>query len=272
MTSSISSLNHREANIDGPGSWKPHHTFDIFAPCATKIDIKSGTIRDATGSELFKCCVSRCKPKHEFCKSLCHQDLDKLYNLDLTTTRTDYNNILGRCLGNCRIMNLLCSTECRGLSPGFSVNNYYYDCAEENGCPRGLGELPSKECVEKNKDVIFNCCRSNCVPTGVTDCQELCETLQTTILDPVSLGIPANPYPWTSGLEDQSQVIIDEGMKSLPQERQRAEEEAIKDDNPPKMKPDTGNIYHRLLIGMGIGVLISFCVILGVYFYRRKHK
>tara|TARA_B100001059_G_C17542379_1_gene431100 strand:- start:103 stop:609 length:507 start_codon:yes stop_codon:yes gene_type:complete len=168
-------------------------------------------------------------------------------------------------------MNVLCNTECRGIAPGFSLDNYYYDCAENNGCPRGLGELPSKECVEQNKDMILNCCRSNCNPTSIIDCQDLCETLEKTILDPVSLGMPANLYPWASAIQDKSSIVIDEGMISHPQDRQHIEEKAVKGDHL-KNKPDKGSIYSSLLISLGIGTGISFCLILGIYFYKRKHK
>lgn len=246
--------------------------FWLYSPCAKKLDVESGEFRDATNSEVFKCCAAKCKPKHEFCKNLCHQDLSKLYNLDFNIYRQNKNFILGRCLGNCRVMNVLCGNECLGLTPDFSLNNSYYDCARQNGCPNELGELPTKECVEKNKDVIFNCCRSNCNPTGTTDCQELCETLQQTILDPSSLGLPSNPYPWADALQNKSKVEINEGQLSHPQEHQREEQQAIEGTKPFEQKPDVGNIYTPLLIALGCGIGIASCIILGVYLYGRKHK
>lgn len=259
-----------EDNIEGTRTFKPQNRLNIFAPCASKIDIHSGAIRDANSSEIFQCCAARCKPKHEFCKNTCHKDQKKIY--DISKVRTDSEHTLGRCLANCRIMNVLCDTECKGLVPGFGVNNHYYNCAEHNGCRRGLGEIPSKECVEKKKDIIFKCCRSNCIPTSITDCQELCETLQNTILDPGSLGLPTNLYPWARALENDSTLVIDEGMRSKPQERKNLEEKAVKGKSLIMTKPETGSIYHPLVIALIIGIGISLCVTVGMYLYRKKHK
>jgi hypothetical protein len=156
-------------------------------------------------------------------------------------------------------MNNLCTTECSGISPGFSLDNLYYDCAEQNDCPRGLGQLPSKECVEKNKDVIFNCCRSNCQPTSITDCQELCETLQKTILDPASLGISEGLYKSASALEGEK-------VKN-----QKSEIKDIKDVNT-KINPVKNSIYPYLWSALGIGLVIALCILLGNYLYHKKRK
>ena len=208
--SEIGSSGNKNPNIDGPGSWRPSLNSSIVAPCTVLRDSNTGNIREATGSELFKCCLARCKPNNNYCVNLCENHIDKIFTSRFISSKFTFDELMGRCLGNCRIMNNLCAQNCRGLAPGFDIDNHYYNCAEDNECPRGLGQIPNKECVEKNKDVIFNCCRSRCQPTSVTDCQELCQTLQQTIMDPKSLEMPIDMSPWARGLQNKN-VLPDIG-------------------------------------------------------------
>ena len=296
---------HTKSNIDGPGTWRPdpHSPIPIFAPCTVQADPETGTLRDATGSEVFECCASRCKPKYDYCTNICEHDLKSIYTRDVVAAHYTEGELMGRCIGNCRIMDTLCAQECRGMAPGFSLDNDYYDCATDNGCPRGLGQLPSKDCVEKNKDVIFKCCRSRCQPTTVTDCQELCETLQQTILDPNAVGLPHDMYPWARAIQDKRipspRYTKDAGYRLRREKRPGADltlgeedgetegrEGVYGDDSDPKKRAELKeaedvadkahtpkeNMYPYLGASLGIGLIIALCIMVGIYLRRNKHK
>lgn len=266
-------LGHRKANFNGPGSWRPDHQTTIFAPCTVRTDPERGTLMDATGSEVFECCVRGCGPKYDYCVDLCTNHLDKIFAHDLEASNFTYDDIMGRCLGNCRIMDVLCTQECRGLAPGFSLDNPYYNCAADNGCPRGLGQIPDKDCVEKNTDVIFNCCRSRCHPTAVTDCQELCETLQRTILDPKAAGMPDDMFPWARALQNRTKLPkgseeLNEVPKHISLENKKMQSENLAEENDVQRE----SVYPYLGIALGVGFVVAVCIIFGVYMYRKKHK
>ena len=62
---------------------------------------------------------------------------------------------MSSCLENCKIMGNLCVQECRGLVPNFGLHNAYYECATDPqvaNCNLDLGQIPEKDCVEKNKE------------------------------------------------------------------------------------------------------------------------
>lgn len=250
---------HRKSNDSGSGSWRPSDDTPIFAPCTTYADEEAGTLRDATSTEVFRCCIARCKPRFDYCSGMCRDHLKQIYADDLPQSKRTTSESLGRCVGNCRIMNALCAQECTGMAPGFSLDNHYYKCAQENGCHRGLGQIPDKDCVKENKEVIFNCCRSKCqVATTSADCQEQCLILQDTILDPTSIGLPDDMYHWTQALENKSTR-----PESLAQKANMLSKP------PAKSSP---MIYPYLAASLGIGIIITLIIIIGLYWYRRKHK
>ena len=249
----------RRQRNERSGSWRSHDgPAPIFAHCAIQLD-SDGVIRDANSSEIFECCTKRCEPKFAYCKDMCEEYLNQIFTNDLLESELTEQESFGRCMSNCRIMRNLCAQECRGLSPGFTLHNDYYDCAAENGCPPKIGQLPDKRCVEKNKDVIFNCCRSACIPTSVVDCQDHCTTLQASVLDPASLGLPATMYPYAAsqlkGARWPGEPILDE-----------------KEEKGSNKTNDNNNLLPYLGVAVGIGLVISLCIGTGLYWYRSKRK
>jgi hypothetical protein len=236
---------HKKPSMEESNSWHPNHPIPIFASCSTRSDENTGYLIRASSSEIFECCVGKCKPKHDYCVGACKKYLDDSRN------RFTNKEKMGRCIANCRIMDTLCTQECRGLAPGFNIDNSYYDCAVKNGCPRGLGQIPDKNCVKKNKDIILNCCRSRCTPTNVIDCQEHCETLEQTIVDPQSLGMFDNMYPYTRALDNQPLQNI---------QTEKGEKKAL------------GSIYSYIGVAVGASSIIALCLITSLYMYHKKRK
>ena len=239
------------------GDWRSSATVPIFAPCATHLDIKNGKLRGATVSEVFKCCNERCRPKFEYCTSMCEKHLDAIYAHDIASTKVTTNELMKRCKSNCRTIGNLCTQVCRALSPGFNLDNHYHNCAIENGCKPGLGQLPDKSCVEKKKDVIFNCCRSNCLPNSVTNCQDLCLTLQDTVLNPEKLGIPQDMYAEVRDVEKKDSEDVSTSTTSPVLKSSQNEQ------------PKSTNLY--LLTALIIGLTIALLII-GFIWWRRYRK
>ena len=250
-------MSSNKRNPYDPGSWRHNISVPILAPCTVRVDKEKNNIRDASSSEIFECCTSKCQYNHQYCNDTCKNDLKRVF-ADVPMT---YVTKMGRCKGNCRIMNDLCIQDCRGLTPGFSLDNYYYNCAAENGCPRGLGELPDKKCVENNKDVILNCCRSRCHPTDITNCEELCQTLERTILNPESIGIPKDMYPWARAVEQN--VKLPYGAHYLDTKKKLS-----KSITQSKAGYNRGSILY---IPVGIAIGLATLTIL-IIIITKKHK
>ena len=245
-------------NIHGSNSWNmKHNKTTIFAPCTVRLDSKTGDITNATNSDIFKCCLDRCKPNHDFCVNLCKNNIDKIFQSKVISSKFTRDELIVRCLNNCRIMNNLCVQDCKGMTPGFEINNHYYNCAIDNGCPLGLEQIPSKDCIENNKDVIFNCCRNRCQPSSDTDCQELCETLQQTIIDPMSLGIPVDLSSWDRELQNKTFK-----NKKYSQLKKISQGDVLQ----------RNRVYPYLGVAIGIGLSIAICIMVGIYLYHKKRK
>ena len=59
------------------------------------------------------------------------------------------------------------------------------------GCS-GLG-ITNVECLLKNKQDIFDCCTSSCIPSEYLDCQKNCKYLESVYLNPLqTLEMPTN--------------------------------------------------------------------------------
>ena len=245
----------------------PVPSVPIFAPCATHIDLTNGVLRGATVSEVFKCCNERCAPKIEYCMNMCEKHLDDIYAHDIASINLTRREILERCKSNCRTLGNMCSQECRALSPGFNLDNHYYKCAVENGCKPGLGQIPDKSCIEKKKDVIFNCCRSNCLPTSITNCQDLCLTLQDAVLNPEKLGIPKDMYERVRESQKGDSVaeeVLDAEIVAGPSNLILFP--ALGSE---KQQPKSTHLY--LVAAVIVALFIAFLII-GIIWWRRHRK
>ena len=166
--------------------WAPR---GLYYSCGGVWDDKSGAFQNADDSEVFKCCLDLCTPASEYCQKQCNKKLQNIYDsnvhVDLPPTQAHR-----RCLNTCDIFTDLCRSQCRISAPGFNIDNYYFNCADDAGCQRGLNQVPDQKCVKEHKDALLYCCRKNCVSSHNVDCQKECETLQKVILDPAALGLP----------------------------------------------------------------------------------
>ena len=255
-------------DIHGSNSWNmENNKTTIFQPCMTRLDSKTGNIINATNSDIFKCCLERCKPN--FCTDICNNHIDQIFPSKFRWSKFTRDELIARCLGNCRIMNTLCIQDCKGMTPGFEIDNYYYNCAIDNHCTLGLGEIPDKDCIENNKDVIFNCCRSRCQPTSVTDCQELCETLQQSIIDPKSLGIPDDMSIFAHELQNKT-LLSGKLEKQVPGEKDKTDSQLKKIPQGDILQG--GRVYPYLGMAIVSGLIIAICIIISIYLYHKKRK
>ncbi len=122
---------------------------------------------------MFKCCSQGCVEPVKYCQEYCR------------THSVDPVN----CQQTCIDQKNICLDTCKLSSPQVGPRNDYVQCCFDQGC-RGLGDIPDPECVKKNKQTIFDCCRQSCIPTKDLDCQKHCEFMQNITIDPNAIGIP----------------------------------------------------------------------------------
>lgn len=153
----------------------------MFATCSGIWDDRLQQYRNATSTEIADCCSQQCIKPVKFCRKYCMDNLVQEF---------DNKVLLDKCLKTCEDVRNICLGTCSLSSPHVGMNNNYFQCAYEFGC-RGVGNYPDRECVIKNKDEIFNCCRKTCLPTKDIDCQQHCEYIQSAIIDPEkTTGVP----------------------------------------------------------------------------------
>ena len=222
--------------------------FDSKEIVFPKCDGINGYQKNPTKSSVFKCCSEKCNYSYKYCSNTCRE---KAKEYESESSR---DNIIGRCLGNCRIMHTLCGANCGSIVNGFDINNDYNKCAREINCPDGLGQIPNKECVNANKNVLFNCCTTKCIPSESEDCVDKCQTLQELILNPEKLGLPIKPYPWASARENNK--IINFSDKS------NSDKSSSDKSSSDKSSDKSDRICLLLIMCFSITVLILLCIIL----------
>lgn len=228
---------------DELSSWKRNTIAPQLSSCSKVIVKDTGEIRDATTDEVYKCCIRRYTRDKEFCDKNCSKRVEQISgrsNLELEKSK---NALLDQCLSNCRVMMGVSIDTCRAITPYFTLENDYYKCADSMGCKRGLGQIPDHKCVREHKDQILQCCKGECVSNKVLDCSEHCKTLQRLILDPESLGLPLQGYPYAQAIQDN---------KPVPKSKEKD----------PILQTQTQRQTKSVNIGLYIGIAIGISLIL----------
>ena len=160
---------------------------------------------DSNSLQVRKCCLDMCKNHIDYCFDTCNQT----YHDDF------WQNT--RCKDKCSQLEKGCKEGCMIIySEGLKITN---DCSENHGC--GYFD---KECIEKNKDNIIDCCKNNCILNCDTN---LCHDFYDNFLE-----------------NTESIVIIDELARN--------------ENNLPQNK----HVSHAILIILGILGIIILVIIL----------
>lgn len=181
----------------------------------------------STPSDIVKCCLKRSKETTEYCHTQCQN----LRNGD-------------KCRGICDNFKTLGVLGCLAMTPGFNIHNDYYDCAKKQNCNVDIGDRPNAECIEKNKNDIRVCCEA-------TNSKDYCKTWETITLDPTSIGIPPDLYPY-----GRSYILYNENKNPKdrgPWEKTLSEEKKITKDN---------DISSYIMAGFMIGSLILLIILI----------
>jgi hypothetical protein len=147
--------------------------FDLFPTCVQYWDEDEKVFRNGDSVEVAECCIKNCDNTYDYCIERCAEKYkdNKQYKIE--------------CGNKCINLNKnLCRSYCQLASTNLQPGNVFYKCAEDFGCntiSRSFKHLYSnkegfftdKECVNKNKDDIFNCCMNNCDPQE-NDCKKYC--------------------------------------------------------------------------------------------------
>ena len=184
-----------------------------------------------TPSELVKCCLKKRKKDTDYCYTQC----ENLRNGD-------------KCRGICDNFKTLGVIGCLAMTPGFNIHNDYYNCAKIQNCKPDIGDRPNTQCVWKNKDLIRLCCEQN-------NTKDYCKTWETITLDPTSIGIPSDLYPY-----GRSYISYNENKNSKdrgPWEKTMNEEKTL--------KKNTGKNNILLYIG---GITTGFLILILIYFFN----
>ena len=154
-------------------------------------------------SNFYKCCLNKCKRNNNYCTSVC--------NKGKNTT-----DLAPNCKNTCQVVQKNCTDYCRGIIPEFNIDNPYYKCATKAGCNLEINQIPNKKCTENNEEQILNCCKSNCVPKSDLNCQNYCETLADTILNPKKINLETRTQELKSTAEVNSRSQQQKAVAESP--------------------------------------------------------
>lgn len=156
----------------------------MFVTCSGVWDKDKQIWNDGDVTDVAMCCNKQCMNQMDICYNYCneHKDANQTYNTPM---------LLYRCMKTCEKQTNICLDTCSLSSKHVSKKNNYIDCANMKGCS-GLG-ITNVECLLKNKQDIFDCCTSSCIPSEYLDCQKNCKYLESVYLNPLqTLEMPTN--------------------------------------------------------------------------------
>lgn len=134
----------------------------MFTSCNKYYDKKTKKMENATSTDVFNCCIEKCKPTVEFCKNFC-----------LIKTK-DHVNPLSTCLSKCKIHKKFCTENCKLSSKHtLPMENLYKKCLD-NICEN----KDYTECIKNNKYKLMNCCINTCTPERNLNCSKFCNYFQ----------------------------------------------------------------------------------------------
>lgn len=151
----------------------------LLSRCSQKFNPKTNTFTDSTLKESVNCCLEQCKTLNNVCIEKCKEN--ELQYGDETIQDDEYK--IKRCHHTCYVLNnKLCTNKCRSISKNIHVlDNDYIKCATSLGCEN---IKPSLDCIKQKKDSIKQCCINRCDPLE-NNCEELCDFLEQSILNPI---------------------------------------------------------------------------------------
>ena len=249
-----------EKNIfpDRLSSWKPNTIAPQLSSCSKAIVEDTGKIRDATTDEVYECCLRRYTSDKEYCDKNCPKRVEQISGRTDLKLEKSKKALLDQCLSNCRVMMGVSVGTCRAVTPYFTLENDYYKCADIWGCKRGLGQIPDHHCVRKNRDKILQCCKGKCVSNKVLDCSKHCKMLQRLILDPESLGLPLQEYPYAQAIQDNK-----------PTPKLKEEKPVLQTKTQPQPKSTNIGLYIGIAIGASL-ILVAMLLLLKYLISNRK--
>jgi hypothetical protein len=171
----------------------------MFSTCSGVWDEKTKTYDKADVTDVSKCCIKQCIEPVNFCYNYCKDNagLEKIFNSP---------EKLDRCFKTCSKQRFICLGTCSLNS--HDVDNYL-KCSQELGCKGGAGNYPSKDCIAKNRESIYQCCRKSCIPKHDLNCERNCKFFESIMLQTDDMaGIPL--------LQEESRSSITNTFKTYP--------------------------------------------------------
>ncbi len=127
----------------------------------------NGVYVQADVTQKIKCCLDQCDKPHSFCVGWCNEH--RPGSVECVTTCGEQRDI---CLDTCEL-----------VDPAWTSGNPYTECLVGIDC----GSMSVRECIDKNRVKLRNCCLDWCTPTSDIDCTSFCEFAES-VAESVSAG------------------------------------------------------------------------------------
>jgi hypothetical protein len=136
-------------------------SYGLSGLCSVFWDSDTKSYQRADATEEMRCCLSECIEPVKFCNNYCHSMHDPSSGEHAKCTRA------------CAYQKYICNSACRLMNKVWYKDDYLKTCVLESRCIKD-GQ-PVKECLQKNKLKIMNCCQKACIPTRDVECSSFCE-------------------------------------------------------------------------------------------------
>jgi hypothetical protein len=135
----------------------------MFTSCKKYYDKDTDKMKNATVSEVFNCCLDKCKPTVDFCKKFCN------------IKTKEHVSPISVCINKCNIHHKFCLDNCE-LSSKYTLpmQNLYQKCLNKL-CDN---DDDYTKCIKNNKYQLRKCCMKDCTPSRNLNCNKYCNFFQ----------------------------------------------------------------------------------------------
>ena len=147
----------------------------IFGILSGAINKKTGEFQERSTTEMMNTCLDNAAGPVYYCRSKCMDEYNKTKSIDgLKTCQKICNEIRRLNIGACR------------LAKNWGADNLYSQCVLKHAPECWIGDNVNKECANKNKDILNDCCISNCTRHGeLKNCSDYCKLSYRLTTDPL---------------------------------------------------------------------------------------
>jgi hypothetical protein len=142
----------------------------MFQDCSVIYDKDKDNLKLSNSDQVYKCCLDN----YDNIDKICFEKCNLYYSGDENKNCQDLCiNLRNKWSESCEN-----SKEYRGKLDPFTIEAINIKCWDKKN------NIPDKDCIKLNKDLLISRCMQNCLPTGYTNCTDNCITSYNLVINP----------------------------------------------------------------------------------------